>query len=123
MKFINSIPPFSLKKIFYGDRSLLPHKKVEENMLRHVVPQVSRLPEEYFASKSCWVALLFEKGVQGESYSEKKLQDMTEITAYRLRKIREADYLKFQMGVNYLSVFDIQPEPKISKLPMKEGFS
>ncbi|KAJ1707381.1 hypothetical protein G4B11_008311 [Aspergillus flavus] len=45
--------------------------------------------------------------LKGASYPNKKVQQLTEITAYRLGAMYEAEYLKEQVGLEFPSIFDI----------------
>ncbi|CAG8146190.1 unnamed protein product [Penicillium salamii] len=86
------------------------------------------LAQEYFASNpgadnagpniglhNCLIQVL-----KGTSFSKEKMQDLTEITAYRLGAMYEADYLREQIGLQFPSIFDIDPEHALEKLPEKQ---
>jgi hypothetical protein len=66
------------------------------------------------------LALLSESSSPKEPATQKeKVQDLTEITAYRLGAMYEADYLREQIGLQFPSIFDIKPEDALENLPEK----
>ncbi|KAJ5781290.1 hypothetical protein N7457_006450 [Penicillium paradoxum] len=57
--------------------------------------------------------------LKGASYPKEKVQELTEITAYRLGAMYEADYLLEQIGLQFPSIFDMDPEDALGRLPEK----
>ncbi|KAJ5241414.1 uncharacterized protein N7469_003005 [Penicillium citrinum] len=86
------------------------------------------LAQEYFASNPGAdnagpnIALhnCLNQVLKGASYPKEKVQELTEITAYRLGAMYEADYSREQIGLQFPSIFDIDPEDALENLPEKQ---
>ncbi|KAJ5562783.1 hypothetical protein N7461_001544 [Penicillium sp. DV-2018c] len=86
------------------------------------------LAKEYFASQpgadnaapNIGLHSCLKQVLNGASYSKEKVQELTEITAYRLGAMHEAEYLWKQTGVEYPSIFDIDPSQRLAKMSGKE---
>ncbi|KAJ5298814.1 uncharacterized protein N7443_006934 [Penicillium atrosanguineum] len=82
------------------------------------------LAQEYFASRpgpdnggpNIGLHNCLNQVLKGASYPQEKVQQLTEITAYRLGAMYEADYLREQIGLQYPSLFDTDPNQELSNL-------
>ncbi|KAJ5225942.1 hypothetical protein N7468_007167 [Penicillium chermesinum] len=87
------------------------------------------LAQEYFASNpgadnaapNIGLHNCLKQVLNGASYPKEKVHELTEITAYRLGAMYEADYLREQMGLKFQSIFDMDPEDRehIIKTPLE----
>ncbi|KAJ5684485.1 uncharacterized protein N7477_000830 [Penicillium maclennaniae] len=81
------------------------------------------LAQEYFASRpgaendapNIGLHNCLDQVLKGASYPKEKVQELTEITAYRLGAMYEAEYLREQLGLQYPSIFDTDPSQALSK--------
>ncbi|KAJ5142221.1 hypothetical protein N7526_003216 [Penicillium atrosanguineum] len=82
------------------------------------------LAQEYFASRpgpdngglNIGLHNCLNPVLMGASYPQEKVQQLTKITAYRLGAMYEADYLREQIGLQYPSLFDTDPNQELSNL-------
>ncbi|KAJ5528698.1 hypothetical protein N7527_002091 [Penicillium freii] len=82
------------------------------------------LAQEYFASQpgadnaAPNVGLLYclNQVLKGVSYPKEMVQELTEITAYRLGAMYEADHLREQIGLEFPSTFDTDPNQALGKI-------
>ncbi|KAJ5121262.1 uncharacterized protein N7515_009223 [Penicillium bovifimosum] len=86
------------------------------------------LAKEYFASQpgadnaapNVGLHSCLKQVLNRASYSKEKVQELTEITAYRLGAMHEAEYLWKETGAEYPSIFDIDPSQRLAKMSDKE---
>ncbi|KAF5863482.1 hypothetical protein ETB97_009983 [Aspergillus alliaceus] len=86
------------------------------------------LAHEYFASQpgadnagpNIGLHNCLKQVLKGASYTKEKVQELTEITVYRLGAMYEAEYLKEQIGLKFPSVFDTDPSQALAKMPNKQ---
>ncbi|KOS36485.1 hypothetical protein ACN38_g12769 [Penicillium nordicum] len=82
------------------------------------------LASKYFASQpgannaapNVGLHYCLKQVLKGASYPKEKVQELTEITAYRLGAIYKADYLREQIGLEFPSIFDTDPNQAIGKI-------
>jgi hypothetical protein len=85
------------------------------------------LAQEYFASQpgadnggpNIGLHNCLNQVLKGASYPKGKVQELTEITAYRLGAMYEAEYLREQIGLEFPSIFDTDPSQALAKMSNK----
>ncbi|KAL2829269.1 hypothetical protein BDW59DRAFT_142411 [Aspergillus cavernicola] len=86
------------------------------------------LAQEYFASQpgadnggpNIGLHNCLNQVLKGASYPKEKVQELTEITAYRLGAMYEAEYLREQIGLKFPSIFDTDPSQALAKMSNKQ---
>ncbi|KAE8145101.1 hypothetical protein BDV25DRAFT_144966 [Aspergillus avenaceus] len=82
------------------------------------------LAREYFASNpgadnagpNIGLHNCLRQVLKGASYPKEKVQELTDITVYRLGAMHEAEYLKEQIGLKFPSIFDTDTGKKRAKM-------
>ena len=125
------LPLISYKEKWQSLRQVPPSTCPESSQLARVggrrLKRLQYLAQEYFASRpgadngapNIGLHNCLNQVLKGASYSKEKVQELTEITAYRLGAMYEADYIREQIGLQYPSIFDTDPSQALSKMSNK----